>query len=1143
MEKCKKSNRFFTRLKNVIGLLLLMISLPAVAQGVDINGTVTDEFGDGLIGVSVFVKSEDRGTITDIDGNWSLKGIKTGAEIEFSYIGMTSKIVKVKGNQTRIDVVLAEDTELLDEVVVTALGMKRDQKALGYAVTEVKGDELRSANSISPVSALQGKVAGVEIAGSDGGMFGATKIQIRGASTLSGNNQPIYVVDGVILDNNTSGNTDLNWTANAGDFGNELKNLNPDDFETVSVLKGAAATALYGSRGLNGAVVITTKSGKGVQGIGVSVSQTIGFDTNVKYPDVQYEYGYGLFTGFRTAYGNRWEPGNLQKNSDGVETFRNAANGAFAFGPRFDGREMENYDGTMTTYSPYKNGIKHFFQTGFNSNTNVSVRGGNDKTTFFSSLSYKTAESTTPNNTFDRYSMLLKASHKITDKVTVEGSVNFAHSKPKNPAREIGLYSVYSGVYNTMRPRDWRDKYKGTHGGIANSNYGDEYGYVPGTVKSLWWNRDHANQVHKEYVVRPTFDVNYQILDWLSFKAEINMNLYTDNYESKSLGSGYKNEGGGYAISSYSKEQITTAGTITADKKVSDFTLGGFIRGEFFGTREQYNSASTNGGLVVPGEYFIENSKETPSFAGHVKGTKRMASVVFAFNGSWKDQVFLDVTGRNDWSSALVYSNGTGNNSYFYPSVSGSWLASNTFELPEWFSFAKLRASWAQVGNDTDPYTINQGYSFNYIPTAAGNIYTNQFSSDRIYDQNLKPERKNAWEVGLDLRFLDYRIGLDATYYRENTKNQIMGIDVPSVSGVSSKVINAGDIQNSGIELALKTIPVRTKDWEWGVDMTFTKNKSKIVKLHPDVADYVAIEGQVNAYDFRIGSVAKVGGEYGMLMSDAMPKKNDKGEYVLKWNQNYRAAYNDRSGVVEEVGSMNPSFLSSLQSNLTWKNLSLRVALDARVGGYVASYANRYGSYMGNTKSSLKYRDLNHGGIGFTSKWMDPAEFDDKGNMVKPIRPSESHGIEYTDGVIPNGVFAEGQIIQGLDGKSHEVGGRSYAELVDAGILEPMHAGAYHFFRNDWGTGVVNDDWVQKLNYIALREVTLAYRFDKHIANKIGAQGLSVAFTGRNLGYLYNSLRNNVNPESVRGNRAGEFRIRSFNPYTASFMFTVNVDF
>ena len=1124
MKTSEKQSHLWTSFRGLICLFLLLFSLPIAAQNIDISGTVTDEFGDGVIGASVVVKGTTKGTITDIDGNYTLPGVASGVELEFSYIGMKPKLVKVT-NQTKIDVVLMEDSEMLDEVVVTALGMKRSQKALGYAVTEVKGEDLKSANSISPVSALQGKVAGVEIANSDGGMFGAAKIQIRGASTLSGNNQPIYVVDGIILDNNTSGNTDLNWTANAGDYGNELKNLNPDDFETVSVLKGAAATALYGSRGLNGAVVITTKSGKGAQGLGVSISQTIGIDVNIDYPKAQYEYGYGGFPGWRNAYGNRWAPDLLSTNSEGIPTYRNAKGLGLSWGPRFDGRPIENFDGSMTTYSGYKNGIKDFYQVGFNTNTNVAVRGGNDKTAFYTSFSYKKAESTTPNNTFDRYSMLLKASHKITEKLSVEGSVSFAHSKPKNAAPEIGLYSVYSGVYNFVRPNQWRNKYKGNHGGLASNAYGDEYGPVPGTVKSLWWNIDNANSVHKEYVIRPSLEVNYQILDWLSFKGEANMNLYTDNYENKTMGTGFQREGGAYEISSYSKEQITTAGTFTANKALGDFNVGGFVRGEFYARREQANGVRTNGGLVVPGQFFIENSKEIPTYYGHVKGTKRMASAVFAINTSWKDQLYLDVTGRNDWSSALVYSNATGNNSYFYPSVSGSWLISNSFKLPEWISFAKLRASWAQVGNDTDPYRINPGFKLETIQTGAGNIYANAFSSDQIYADNLKPERKNSWEVGADVRFLDNRIGLDATFYRENTTDQIMGISVPSVSGVGSKLVNAGNIQNQGIEIALNTTPYRSKDWQWDVNLTYTRNRSKIVSLHEDVADYISLSGQPNAFDYHVGSVAKVGGEYGLLMSDNLPARNKKGEILLNWDEEDRAAYAKRDGTVKAFGSMNPKFLSSLNTTLTWKNLSLRVALDARVGGYVASYANRYGTAYGNTHTSLKYRDENRGGLGWTSQWGD------------------SKDITYHDGVIPEGVFAPNTKITGVDGEVRDVSGVSYAQLVKEGFLEPMHAGAYHFYRNDWEVGVVNSDWVSKLNYIALREITLAYRFDKKIANKIGAQGLSCSVTGRNLGYLYNSLPNNLNPESVRGNQAGEFRIRSFNPYMASFLFSVNVDF
>ena len=722
----------------------------SVQQTSTCTGIVKDATGETVIGASVVVKGTTNGTITGLDGDFSLPNVKKGDIIQISFVGYQTQ--EITWNGQNIEVVLKDDTQTLDEVVVTALGMKRAEKALGYAVTEVKGDELKTANTISPVAALQGKIAGVEIAQSDGGIFGATKIQIRGASTLGGNNQPIYVVDGVILDNNTSGNDDLNWTANPSDYGNELKNLNTDDFETVSVLKGAAATALYGSRGLNGAVVITTKSGKGVKGFGVSLSQTFGWDVTTKTPDIQTEYGYGLWPGERDAYGNRWDPNGLYQNADGVYTLKGASYTSYGWGPKFDGRQMENYDGTMTTFSPYENGMKEYFQTGFNTNTNVSIRGGNDKVNYYSSLSYKNVQATTPNNTFERYAFLLKGTYKISDALDVSGSVSFSHSKPRNAAQEIGLYFVYSGIPNFVNPGYWSDKYKGEHGGMASTSYGDAYGYVPSNVKSLWWNLNEVDNVYKEYVIRPTFEVNYKITDWLRFKAEANMNVYTQNYEGKSLGSGYANEGGSYGLSSYMKEQFTTAGTFTVNKTLNDFTLGGFLRGEYYNKTEQYMSLSTKNGLIVPGQYFINNSKDTPNYSGKIQGTKRMMSAVFAINASWKDQVYLDVTGRNDWSSALVYSNQTGNYSYFYPSVSGSWLMNNTFKMPSWISLAKLRASWAQVGNDTDPYVINQGYSLGTIKTANGNIYTNNFSSSTLYALDLKPERKNSWEVGLDFR-------------------------------------------------------------------------------------------------------------------------------------------------------------------------------------------------------------------------------------------------------------------------------------------------------------------------------------------------------------------------------------------------------
>lgn len=1112
------------------------IAVMSQQQKVTVTGTVYDSTGEPVIGASVQAVGSAAGVQTNLDGKFSLSGVKAGTEVKVTYVGC-EPYVFAAGAQP-VSITLKDASHVLDEVVVTALGMKRETKALGYAVTEVKGDEIKAANTISPVAALQGKVAGVDIAASDGGIFGATKIQIRGNSTLGSNNQPIYVVDGVILDNQTSGNTDLNWTANPSDYGNELKNLNPDDFESVSVLKGAAATALYGSRALNGAVVITTKSGKGgKKGVGVSFSQTFGFDVIIDHPRTQYEYGAGGFPGYRMDIANRFGHYTTPNNpaEDGSYNYptdyRNNSFDGWGWGPRFDGSPMTNYDGTPTTFSAYKNSVDEFYNTGFNTNTNIAISGGNEKASFYSSLSYKHVDGQTPNNVFDRYSMLLKGSYQITKNLDVNASVSTTYSKPQNAQQELGLWTV-NGYGNHVNPGYWKDKYKGAHGGLANADYGDLYGYNP--VRSDWWNLNENSIVYKEWVFRPTFEVNYKIFDWLRAKVDGNINYYTRDIEQKSLGSGYANEGGGYGLSSYSKTQLTLGATVSADKRFGDFNVGGFARFEYYNKTEQELSVSTNGGLIVPGQYFIGNSKNTPNYGGTVKGTKRMLSAIFAANFSWKDQVYVDVTGRNDWSSALVYTDGHGNYSYFYPSVSGSWLISETFrdQLPEWITFAKVRGSWAQVGNDLDPYKLTLGYNVGTIKMADGNIYTNYYKDNTIYDLNLKPERKNSWEVGLDFRVLDNRIGLDFTYYKENTTDQIMAIAVPGVSGVDRKMVNAGNIQNSGVEIALNTVPIKTKDWTWEVDLTYTKNSSKIISLHPDVADYIELQGQVNAYDYRIGSVAQVGGAYGQVMTDAMPARDENGNILLAWASSYRTTFNPRANELEVIGDINPDFLGSITSTLRYKNWGLKIALDGRFGGLVASYANRYGLANGMTESSLNGRDAAHGGITWTSKWLNPDG-----------TPSESYGITYEDGIIPEGVFRPNTVVDCADGVRRDLSGMSFAEAVEKGWMEPVHAGAYYQFRNNWGNGVVSDDWVEELNYIALREVTVSYDMPKSWASKIGAQNVTLSATGRNLGYLYNSLTNNLNPESVRGNASGEFRIRSFNPYTANFMFTVNVNF
>ncbi|WP_455674652.1 SusC/RagA family TonB-linked outer membrane protein [Phocaeicola sp.] len=1109
-------------------------SVKNVQQDGRCTGVIKDATGETVIGASVIIKGTTNGTITGLDGDFTLNNVKNGDVIVVSFVGYMTQEIKWMGQP--LNITLKDDTQTLDEVVVTALGMKRDAKALGYAMKELKGDELNS-NVINPVSALQGKVAGVEISQSDGGLFGSNKILIRGASTLNSNNQPIYVVDGIILDNSVY-EGDADYSTSSSDYGNELKNLNPDDFETVSVLKGAPATALYGSRGLNGAVVITTKSGKGKKGLGINFSQTLGIDVLTSTPNLQNLYGDGYLSGY-ISYGDKDANGNyyiyntnqFYSNSNGQHTLIDHP-GGLGWGPAFDGSSIEYYDGTTRPYSASKNNYRDAYQTGFNSNTNFSISGGNDKTTFYTSLSYKYAEGTTQNNTFNRISFLGKASHKLTDKVELEASMSFANSSPRNAQKNIGEYFI-NGTFTRSYDANDKMKYKGSHGGLADSAYGDEYGNMPG--RSLWWSIYENDYRQKETSVRPSLKLNADLLSWLKFTTEGNYNYYYTRYESKQPGDGYANEGGGYGLGNTTKEQTNLNATFNVNKPLGDFEVHGFLRGEYFHTFSQSQSMSTSGGLVVPNQYFIGNSKDNITYSGKVQGEKTMLSVVGQIGSSWKDQVYLDITGRNDWSSSLVYGDGHGTYSYFYPSISASWIASNTLrdKLPEWISFAKFRASWAQVGNDTDPYIINTAYSLNTSTVNGNKVYGTSLSST-TYNNNLKPERKNSWEVGLDWRFIKNRIGVDFTYYKENTKDQIMSISVPSVSGMSSQYVNAGNIQNSGIELAINATPIQTKNWQWDVNFTYTKNDSKIISLHENVADYIKLAGDPAYGNYRIGSVAKVGGAYGLLMTDSSVKyDSETGLPVLSYNTSTNSAYYSRSGELTEIGSINPDFLGSMSTTLKYKNWSLNVALDARFGGYVASYGSRYGTAYGFTESSLKYRDAAHGGTTFTSAW---------------------DGLTYSDGVIPDGIFLSGTAIAQPDGSSYIVGsgasstGETFKELMEKGVIEPTHANVWHYRNNQWTNasydrGVVTDEWFTKLNYIALREVSLSYRMPQSIAGKIKAKNLTLTATGRNLGYLLNSMPNGENPESVRGTSAGEFRIRSFDGVTSSFTFTINAGF
>ncbi len=1100
-----------------------------------IEGIVTDTAGQPLIGAMVVLNGTNLGTTTGIEGEFTLNAAP-GDELEVMYLGFKTKYVTVISGQLFYNIVLEADALEVEEVVVTALGIKREQKALGYAVTEVEGTEVASANTVSPVAALQGKAPGLSISGSDGGVFGGSKIQIRGISTLSGNNQPIFVVDGVILENEAFSSGEYS-DYSTNDYGNQLKNLNADDFESVSILKGAAATALYGSRGINGAVVITTKSGNGGTGFGISVTQTTGIDWVYATPKFQNEYGTGTYAG-NISYGAadpvtggyyRFDT-NQFYYENGIPSLRSSS--SLGWGPRFDGREIIGYDGEMTRYKASKNNMKQAYDVGVNTNTNITIQGGTEKLNFYLSDSYNYRKGTFPGNTFERNSLLFKGMYRISNAVTIDASVNFTQSTSKNPPHHLGSY-FWNGTYGRAYDVNYyKDKWRTEHGGVPSTDFGDHYGTVPGM--NLWFQLNKNDKQKKETMIIPIVKLTIAPLDWLTITGEVNMNYYVTKTDFRQWGEGYRNEGGSYELDLDEKVQKTAKASLNINKAFGDFTTGLIVGGEWYSTRNTSVHQWTSGGLIVPGQFFISNSMNTPGYSALVNDAKNIYSVYFLASMSWREQLFLDVTGRNDWSTALLYSTGKGDDSYFYPSVSASWIVNQTLTLPHWITFAKLRASWAQVGNDTDPYKINKGYTLSSIQLGSGMSYINNYTRQLI-DPNLKPERKNSVEFGIDLRLFNNRIGVDFTWYKENTKDQIVEIPAPEESGATSQLINAGNIQNKGIELALNTTPIRKKNFRWDLNFIYTRNRNKIISLHPDVGEYKSLEGSPSGGNLRIGSVAYIGGEYGVLLSDSKPLEfwakdaqgnivDDprNGKQVLTWDDGNLGAYPLRSNEIQKVGTISPKFEGSIYNSFKIKNVDINFLIDMRFGGYMASVSSKYGTAYGFLDRSLVGRDEKYGGITYRSKYAE-----------------KGYGT-FHDGIIPDGVFQQGTRVRTPEGNMVDVGGMTYKEAYENGYVEPTHVSFYQARIGDFSTGVVTDNWFNEIKYIALRNVSIGYTFPERIAHKLKLSNLRLSLDAHNLCYLYNSLPNRINPESFSGNTsAGSFFEQNFAPYTATYAFTI----
>lgn len=1104
-----------------------------------VSGTVTDGDGVPLPGVNILVQGSTVGTQTDFDGNYTIEASR-GDVLIFSYLGMKGQIVSVESN-TSINMTMQEDASALDEVVVTALGIKREERALGYAVSEIKGDEIAQTVQINPVNALQGKTAGVQISTTSGGTFGGTRITVRGNSTFDQNTQPIFVIDGVILDNDVSGQ-------NGADWGNQLKNLNPDDFETFSILKGAAASALYGSRALNGVVIITTKSGSKRKGLGVSVNQTVGVRSVYDSPDFQNQYGSGLTAGgfsFVTNGPNtttKDDPHDTRQffttdNTTGLPSvaFDSYEEHAASWGPKFNGQEIIDYDGSRAKWTPQPNNYQDYFNTGFIRNTNVAIDGGSETGAFRLSYSNFSETGVELGNNFDKNSLSFKGSHDlIKDKLTVNAVIHYTRSKAKNPLQPGGLTEwFHDGFPRNYDVNKWRTNYLDVDGGVPHP-FGDNYNYT--RMSRIWLHALQDENTRREGSFISNIRLNYNITDNISATLEGNVNQYTYNQEDKTFADGRDRLNGRYSYSNGERFQHSFSAKLFFDKQISkNIKMDLLLGGELWTSKEQSLFGNTEGGFKIRNFFALSNSRNPGSFNGGIGDRKKINSAYAFFNTGYKKDLYLSLTARNDWSSALVYPNGSGNNSYFYPSASLAWVASETFSLPKFISFAKLRGSYAIVGNDTDPYRLSTGFvadNFSDNP----DIKAFKFEDNTAVPLDLKPEKKFSIETGIDLRFFNNRVGFDFTYYKDNTKNQILPLQVPSESGISSQLINAGNLQNQGIEIALRATLLDTDDFSWDIGANYTRNRDKIIELAPGINEF-QLFGNPDDSNSATASYAYVGGNYGDLVTrrgyDYYDGENtqNQGIPVLANRNGWSVAYPigiQNKDSLYVMGNMQADWYGGLNTSFRYKRLRLSAIVDAKFGGEIYSADARYGLHQGVLNSSLPNRDASQGGITWTSEGQGQNFF----------------GKTYEDGYIPNGVFPDDATVTSgpADNRTNvDVGGLTYQQAFDQGLVEPTHWSGYIYRWTSASTGTPITG-VYTSSWVGLRELTLSYDVPSEILDKLLISRASLSLTGRDLGFLYNSLPDNINP-TLSSNAAANPLQQKSSPYVRSVSFALKLNF
>ncbi|MBC8987707.1 SusC/RagA family TonB-linked outer membrane protein [Pedobacter sp. N36a] len=886
-------------LKCMAVLLLSVITITAYAQQ-KVTGTVTEKSGSPIPGVSVTEKGSKNGTSTNADGKFSIT-VKPGATLVFSSIGLSSKEVNV-GNSANHNVVLQDDENKLNEVVVTALGIKREKKSLGYAMQEIKGESLVEAREPNLVNALSGKVAGLQITRSSSGPAGSSKITLRGNNSLTGDNQPLIVVDGVPMENFTGAKN--NDFSNPGlDMGNGLADINPEDIESMSVLKGPSASALYGSRAGNGVILITTKSGKAQTGLGITVTSSLGIESILTGPDLQSSFGQG-------------------ENS----IFKNISNGSW--GPKIEGQMVTKWNAEQAPLQSFDN-IGNYFQNGISLNNGISFQQQFKGTSVYTSLNRADDKSIIPGVKLTKTNLTARAVSKFgkDDRWTTDTKVQYSNTNAENrPLLGSRSENAFAAIYNLPRSIDIRDF------SDAKRADGTMLWYGGGNQINPYW----ARQYNLNQDIRDRFLMNgslkYQFNNWLTAEVKGGADLYTTNTEAKVYGGSPIVSTGRYSTGKNTFQETNFSTLITAKQDNLFSKFGGVLTlgGNLMSSKRSGISASS-GEFVVPDFFSLNNGVNNPT-VNEDFSRKKINSIYGSGQLNWDQYLFLDVTFRNDWTSTL----NNNNRSYFYPSVSTSFVFSDMITkaggtLPSWMSYGKLRASYAEVGNDLGAYQLYNTYVISKDPN--GNTVA---SRDKVLnDPNVRSELIKAFEVGAEMRFFDSKFGFDIAYYKSNATRQLLEIGLDPLSGYQKKRVNAGDIQNTGFEAMVDARVMSNQDGlNWNMLLNFSRNNNTVKALTPDISEY-GLGGYDDVFVLAVTN-QKFGEIYGskyLRVEDAASPFN--GQLILDAD-----GLPQRGAQKTRLGNQQANALLGFTNSFAYKGFGLSFLVDARFGGQIFSGTN-----------------------------------------------------------------------------------------------------------------------------------------------------------------------------------------------------------